>query len=699
YADIASFARQQARSYATTPPVPRRVAGRTRQKQQQTSRRLATHRRRLLALEQKRRSGYVSRQPSTSVETLLGQGQYRSLGRRLLNLRQWNATRLDLSTADSARKGRSWLVRAFAALDRKVHWRMKRYTQVITIQHHRRCARWSSLFFGKTEQTKLRWVNLDSEKKTLYAQRLLVYLLDRRPGRALQLIQALADAPHLGRVPPEMLADALGHLAKIHVNKLYAKSDRWDRDPEALKQDFVAAFSRVFRQTLSGHPNVCSQELLYNVVSLTTPHDLEGVFDMLVEARTRLGYDTLLHYASTFGEAGNFEYALKCLDVMKAKHDPVAWQRVVDRQRFRWSCAVILRKSTSKGENYHETPGIVAAFVRLGVKMDILLYNVVMHNAMEAGDYATAFKVYNALDGNEMKPDPHTFSILLHGCTMQSNPASFNDFAEYCAEVAKEIKDPWLGTDYLYYLYIRYHNTSDPERTLSRLWRAYLDIFSATPLLPFISHSRHQLRHAISQQNPDSLLQPPHIALYIILQAEIQAAQHLSPQRVQTLYSQFKLLATNKNSTSTTPILTSLARNPPIWNAFLLAFCQTHHFASAAQLLADMTLHAPQPDIYTWNIFMQAFFKTGQVQAADRVFDIMRSRGVDPDQYTYGVMLRGYAKAQLIGRIAETMQHVDEEQQLHPDLLRALARVVDRRKLMLALEQARVARERKVRQR
>ena len=106
-----------------------------------------------------------------------------------------------------------------------------------------------------------------------------------------------------------------------------------------------------------------------------------------------------------------------------------------------------------------------------------------------------------------------------------------------------------------------------------------------------------------------------------------------------------------------------------------------------------MTDMGVQPNVYSWNIFMQAFFKTNQVKAAERVQEIMRNRGVEPDQFTYGVLLRGYARAQHVKKIGETMEHVENEQQLDPQLLQALARVQKRKWLMFTLEKSRLKKE------
>ena len=56
-------------------------------------------------------------------------------------------------------------------------------------------------------------------------------------------------------------------------------------------------------------------------------------------------------------------------------------------------------------------------------------------------------------------------------------------------------------------------------------------------------------------------------------------------------------------------------------------------------------------------------------------------------------MLRGYARAQLVDRIGDIIPHLKPEEELDDDLLRHLAKVVDRRKLMDVLEENRSHKE------
>ncbi|KAG9190669.1 hypothetical protein G6011_08757 [Alternaria panax] len=720
YAEISAFTRQHARSYATTASnnqggadgdkCSRRRARRVQPTRTDSPSGLvqngptqAIARAKALSIEHARLDNYMSRQPSwtkTSSFSHMTQGQYRSLTRRVTNLKRWDLMHLDLSRAAEGSSKEAGLHYAFAALDRPLYPSLRRYTRRVTIKHDPRCVRLSWTLFAartpgvspSTHQVWKNWLALDVSKRKTYAHRLLVYLLDRQPGRALRFIQVLASDPLLRSRKTETIADALDHLAQLHTQGLHDNKS-WGADPEAHKRVFVPAFVQIFKKALAGRIGVCSQGLLYNLVELATTEDLKKVFDCLVQHRARLGFDTVLHYATAFGQAGEVRYALKCLDLLTARHTTAALEAIVERKRLRWTCAGILRRSMSASQDFHQTPVVVAAIVRLGIKMDTLLYNVIMHNAMEAGDYATAFKVYNSLEDNGIQPDKHTFSIMLHGCTMQENPAFFQAFAQHCADVAKDFRDPWLATDYLYYLYVRHQGDENLERTSALLWQSFAKHFSVAPLQSFIGYGTPGLRNVNISQNASALdsihLDPPPVALYIMLQVEIRSALAISNTRVYNLYLKFKSVVEEGGD----PGFDALAQNPTIWNAFLFAFCEKQQFANASQLIQDMTDGPAKPNVYSWNIFMQAFFKTRQVQAAERVFELMRNSGVEPDHYTWGALLRGYAKAQLVDRISDIIPHLKAEEELDPDLLRHLAKVVDRGKLMGVLEENRFHKE------
>ena len=719
YADIAYFAHRHARSFATTtasssqtfpPNTPRDtgiagdVLSETRYSRWKSWRAqleqhtedlnplLASRRRAKLIRQTERRLLYYKkeqwREAKRRPDDLIFDGQYRSLRRLIISLEAYNLTALNArkhTPIDSVHE--EWLLNTFAALDRSVYASTSALTEPVILEHSTMTAEGVQLLLKGVEtdgpsRMVSNWHKY-AEKQRFY-ERDLMYMLDQKPGYAQDFITLLAETKELPSSRFPLLADALAYLAKLHLKAEYPPEQGWEATPDANVRKFITVFRRCTPCIApSWATAVYSQDLLHSLVLLADTADLKSIFDTLRESHIHLSEGTALHYASAFGEVGEYGYALQVLQVR-----PKEFQGT---DPFQWTCAAILRGSMREPENYHETPGIVAAFVQLGVKMDLLLYDVIMHNAMDAGDYTTAFKVFNALESHGLKPDKYTFSILLHGCAMQNEPTKFMAFADHCVEKAKLFEDPWLATDFLFYTYTCAQNKFPIGRNSTPIWRAYLDLFDLTPLNPFVRIGSRTMRDAIDETAGDleqKKLAPTPTALYLMLQTEIQSISTLSVPYLERQYATFKNAISSKRVHES---LATLAQNPTIWNTFLLAFCRKRQYASASSVIKDMDAHGVTANVYSWNIFMKAFFKSGQIEAADRVFELMHARGVDPDAYTYGTMVRGYAKAQLTDRVGETMQHISEDDQLAPDLLRALSQMQNRADLMASLEKNKLA--------
>lgn len=675
----------------------------TRQEPQELSNSLESQRKRKLAHLQQTLGYFMEYEAPNFPDLQLSEhGKYRSLQRRISALSLSEPREVGFTAPyDPKSSGMAFEgAMLFAALDKRVFADLEGLSHPITLRHHESCAEWvASLFNKETSEAKdvwEIWTTFSPDIKEGYWPHILIYILDKNPQQALLFLQVLNHQPCVRSLDVRFIADAFEHLARLDLNQRSRSSAQREELPNS-KPEFVPAFYHVFKEHLLPHKRICSQDLLYSLAKLGSTEDLRRVFDLFKQSNTYMGYDTLLHYAARFAEAGDVRYGLQCLKVLAdSVTNPKARDRLVNERRFKWTCALILHRSMLNQEAYHQTTNVVGAFVELGVKLDILLYNVVMHNAMEAGDYSTAFKVFNTLEENGLKADKYTFSTLLHGCTTTSDPARFEDFAQYSAETAKEMKDPWLAADYLYYRYVRlYRDSSSPEEYVGRsneMIQTYLQFFSPLPLQSFWPGDIQspQVPHDGDPDEPLSM-DPPPMVLYLMLELEILKASHAEASQVWPLYQRFRQRIRNNQN----PHLTNLARNPIIWNAFLLAFCRAKNFSHASLLVHEMPQYDVHPDIYTWNIFMQAFFKDRQIRAAERVFEIMRARGIEPDQFSYEVMLRGYARSQHVHKIGGVIEHISEERQESPQLLRALTRVHDQERLMAQLERERARRERR----
>ncbi|KAG9200445.1 hypothetical protein G6514_006956 [Epicoccum nigrum] len=654
----------------------------------------------LITQAEKRLSYYEKeqwRETKRRPDELVFDGRYRSLRRLIISLEDYHLTAINAKkNTPIDMVDEEWLLNTFAALDRSVYARTSALTKPIVLEHSPRTAEGVQLLLEGVEtdgpsRMASNWHKHEETQK--FYERDLMYMLDQKPGYAQDFITVLAETKELPSSKVPLLADALAYLARLHLKAEYAPEQGWEATPGANVRKFIDLFLRCTPCIVpSWATAVYSQELLHSLVLLADTADLRSIYDTLQESHIQLSGGTALHYAAAFGEVGEHRYALK---ILKENHvlysSQVRPKEFLGTDSFQWTCATILRGSMREPGNYHETPSIVAAFVELGVKMDLLLYDVIMHNAMDAGDYTTAFKVFNALEGHGLKPDKYTFSILLHGCAMQNEPTKFKAFADHCVEKAKFLKDSWLATDFLFYTYTCAQNKFAVGRNTTPIWRAYLDLFDLTPLDPFVRIGSRTMRDAIDEAAGDvkqEKLAPTPTALYLMLQTEIQNISMLSAPYLERQYATFKHVISSKRVHEA---LATLAQDRIIWNAFLLAFCRKRQYASASSVIKDMDAHGVPANVYSWNIFMKAFFKSGQVAAAERVFELMRARGVDPDAYTYGTMVRGYAKAQLTDRVGETMQHISEDDQLAPDLLRALSQVQNRADLMASLEKNKLA--------
>lgn len=651
--------------------------------------------RRLLNLERRRlrlfisyltRRGLQARTQKLNTEQLKSFGQYRSLKRRhyALNLRHDVQLRLTEATA-------LWptvAIEALSALDFRVYHGLPRNRYRTRLFHDAQTLRLvkdlcQNADASGADAMLTNWMAIPEGVRNKSWHLILLFLLHNRPVRALQFLQVLSQPPYVATLMPEVLADALEHLAgRCALNPTGQLSQA---------SAILPVFTLVFERHLAKYQAICSEDLLRSLVRLATYDDLVHLFNLITRANSTVGCYTLLKFANTFSGFGDHDNALRCLHRILESIPPAVAKRVVSRKSFKWSCALVLRKSSMGGHNHSQTTELVAAFLRMGLKLDILMYNVIMHNAMEAGDIPTALRVYRLLEDNKVQPDRYTYSILLHGCAMAEDPALFADFAEHCAEKALELQSPWVASGYLHYLYRRYAKV-DLDELAVVAHRAYTRFFLTEPLQDLVGPGVMDYGGPI--EDDSARMKPQTVALYIMLQIEIRKALLHGAEEVWKLYSRFRR---SVEEACHSPVV-DLAKLPVTWNAFLLAFCRRQQFATASEMIKTMTdgqaQGFPQPNIFTWNIFMDGFVKAQQSRAAVRIFEILQSRGVKPDQCTYSTLLKTYVKTQQVGQIADVVGSMDREQQLDGHVLAILTKVRDRKSLMQALEKSKLAKER-----
>ena len=581
---------------------------------------------------------------------------------------------------------------AFVALDQKVHpWTKQENIPQLTIRHNPVCSGWEETIkeigLRRDEDLLAEWVPLEEANGQSIWTDMLFYLLDHRRRRALQFLRITGSNPSRD---PLFLMTALEHLARTfrHSDSALFKMRR---------REFVETFYSIFETHLAQHPSICTQDLLWNLARLAPPTYLREIWDLLEGHKVFFERHTYLHWAKAFALQNDFRSALdvlkRCLPESNGdKRSLGDRHNIVNGELFSKSCATILRHCVTDKKNYSMVPGVVAEMVDMGFQPGLTLNNIIIYHAMQANDYRTAFLLYDRMAQDGIEPDKYTYSTMLWGCARSSEPEAFNDFAEHCRHKAHELQSPVLAANYLYFIFQRERYDRNHLRGIGKLLLdTYTEFFKFDPLSQVVPGLVRSPR--IKSEN----MEPVPMALFLVLFAAIRAFSQLSNSRLVTLYDVFRNATRNLDAH---PALQSLAQTTHAYNAFIKAFCDKRQFASASEIIREMTDNTddriPKPGVIAWTIFMRAFFQDGQVAAGKRVFQIMRQRGVEPDQVTWKILLSEFAEKQLVEDIGMVMENIDEETELDEGLLAKLARVHDQRRLDKEMERAKGVRREKL---
>ncbi|PVI07776.1 hypothetical protein DM02DRAFT_511551 [Periconia macrospinosa] len=622
---------------------------------------------------------------------LQNDGRYRSLRRRHLNFKRSSTESMSLNIQEGRLDSVLGRLRAFASLDYLGYPKqLKNITHELRLQHDQQCPSWISMLFPNGDSTKMaeNWMSFEPDLRAKIWPYLLIYLLEYQPDWALQFIRMLIEQPKIVYTPKlDMIADALTHISSIYTRRLR----RVDANSQARDAEVASQLVPICYYFMQCGPafRMFSQSFFYNMTRLADIEDLKLLLELLEGSPIFLLSATHLQFANTFAKAGEQDFALRCLKAVRSKtNDFKRYLKIVNREPFRWSCALLLRLSSRNGQNYHDMPALVAQIVEMGVQLDTLLYNVIMKNAMEAGDYSTAFQVFNTLSDHGLTPTEYTFATLLYGCTTSNEPAKYNDYAEHCLQQAKTLRYQWLAADYLYYHYICSYRSIDEwqDHDFQNLLGIYSEIFDTGPLELFFGPRIR--RPATSEEENDTTstfepLPPVPLALYIMLQARIQVDLRISYHRVWELYLRFEKLVREKAN----PHINEMAMRPMIWNAFLLVCCRNQQFSHASHIMEEMRARGRQPNRYSWTMMMQAFFRAGQTAAGERIYGWMMTHGIEVTNFTHGAILIEYARNERYEDIGKIMDHADSEQ-LDPDVLGALGKVRDRWALLKEMQES-----------
>ncbi|KAG9650155.1 hypothetical protein KCU64_g9166, partial [Aureobasidium melanogenum] len=469
----------------------------------------------------------------------------------------------------------------------------------------------------------------------------LLWTLANSVDDALRLLEITHVSPYM---PAAYVADALSFIVgHYHKNSL----------PDDTRNHLVQVACTIMERPGTS-PLQISGNTFRKFLQFCSQDQVLKLFEHISISGTLLHWNTRLHFTSYLAHHGRFDQALDTL------LDAVSDGADVSSNQFESCCATILRKAADQPDGLRVSLRLVQNLSDIGVKLNVQLCNIVMLNAVEAGDLKTAFSIYHSLVDNDLKADEYTHAILLKGCktAIEDSETLNTTIRQAIADV--EVRNLYVvATEIIHCLYL-HHFQIDPENAFSIVSEAYSQLFDTSDLINLGILPQKYANKSSNRKKPT--LPAMGIMIGAYLRHTVQS-QSRNMSHIHDLYRRWRKLAEHNIS----PYV-FLAQKDYVSNAFLLAFAQdTSGLAHAAEVIRDMQTpfsHArsqSKPTVRSWSIFLHAFAKHGKMELAEQVLTYMRERKQTPNEVTWNSLLGGYAKLGKANEAVETFIRMRDE--------------------------------------
>jgi pentatricopeptide repeat protein len=396
---------------------------------------------------------------------------------------------------------------------------------------------------------------------------------------------------------------------------------------------------------------------------------------------------TFLQFATHFAKNGHFEQALDA--ILEAKSANAA----LDSFAFRSNCATLLRNSIRQPAGLRVCLRIVDNLVKIGVTLNNQLCNIVMLNAVEAGDLKTAFSIYSSLVEHGLEADSYTYAILLKGCKSAIDDAeTLNDTIRSAIQHVNLMREPVVSTEILHCLAL-HHKKHHPERAFDTVADAFAQLFDPAPLqkLGLLTSTTPQASHlAPEKMQPSCSAMAIMIAMYL----DHAYARSQSTFGANELYKRFRTLAD-----SGAEPFASMIETDHISNCFLTTFIKSKKgLLCAAEVIKDMQRPSHvldsksrcRPTQQSWSIFLHGFTSHGLMKLAEQVLNYMRGKNIQPNKVTWNTLAVGYASAQDVEGTLDVLRRMEEDSVTWDEwTLSGLRKLQDQESLRRELERRR----------
>lgn len=324
---------------------------------------------------------------------------------------------------------------------------------------------------------------------------------------------------------------------------------------------------------------------------------------------------------------------------------------------------------------------------------DIRVCNMNILEACKAGDTATAWRMYDMIRAQRLKPDVYTYSILLNDAKKRYDVAAMEQILSEAGEEGLLSQSPFIVADLLHAIYLSERKREDGGTPFTTMLSTYRLSFQVQPLKDL-----GLLPEQYRQPPSSSLMRPPPPPLGMMIIAFL--AQYEGRLTFEVLFNRYRdhinhahpiispLAATDHTANAYLMALGRQLRTLPLCTSVVQYMVRMSKLPAAAAHGGDMVKYAA-PTVQTWSILMAAFLRHGQRLAAHKVLLMMRSRGLEPNRVTWNTLISGHAALQDVSGALSALRGLKEEGfEMDEYTLKGLGRIRDRRRLLEALQES-----------
>ena len=452
------------------------------------------------------------------------------------------------------------------------------------------------------------------------------------------------------RPPRYAVADSLRFLSR-HFFFGVAKPD-----PKAV--DAIWLLTRKFIEGASEQERVFTvpQHLIFNVLQPMDNSRFLSFFWLLGVNKAVLHAHTMLHFLKRFIEMGRIDTAMRLLStVAKTSYD-------LSLPEVQMACVKLLRTRFDTPEEYTVRSNILAQMLEMGIRPKIEMFNAILVNAGEGGDFANAWKMYALARENGLVPDSITYNVLLKGAVLSGNLPNINLVIREIQANPEVLQNLRVLNDMLKAISLTV-SPGDQFGAMLDLYKQHCDlrplqdlsiVGSETQVLPSADYHGHQ---------PTNFILSQMILAYI----KWHLRQSQGPLKLIYHYNLYY-----QHIKENHPLIAPLAQDDAVANAFIVAFGKStetlQHCITVVRHMLELssqrhatsdTVAYSAPTVHTWSVLVAAYIFNRQSRAAEKVLDMMRKRGIDYSQVTWNTLVSGYAGMQDVDKAVNAVKGME----------------------------------------